>query len=186
MGQMEADFYDKSAKHYRDENEFTNASDVLDLDRILFYELQIFRMGYWLSKGKDYDGFDVSSVELRRNLKEVADQLSRVKNDLGLTKAARDKAQAESVGAYLMELKQRGKEFGVHREKQLGKAIELVKQLFAITSAYDRADQVEREKLGFRDADEVLAWIRETMKPEFDAVDEYFRTHQQKFWVRDI
>jgi hypothetical protein len=186
LGQMEAEFYNKSAKHYRDENEFTNASDVLDLDRLLFYELQVFRMGYWLARGTDYDGMDISPVELRRNLKEVSDQLSRVKNDLGLTKAAREKAQAESVGAYLMELKQRAKEFGVHREKQLGKGLELCKQLFSIVAAFDRADAVEREKLGFRDSDEVLAWIRDTMKPEFDEVDDHFRTHQQKYWVRDI
>jgi hypothetical protein len=186
LGQMEADFYNRSAKHYRDENEFTNASDVLDLDRLLFYELQVFRMSMWLARGTDYDGMDISPTELRRNLKEVSDQLSKVKTDLGLTKAAREKAQAESVGAYLVELKQRAKEFGVHREKQLGKGLELCKQLFSIVSAYDRADAVEREKLGFRDAEEVLAWIRETMKPEFDEVDDYFRTNHQKYWVRDI
>lgn len=186
LGQMEADFYERSAKHYQDENEFTNASDVLDLDRLLFYELQVFRMGYWLARGTDYDGMDISPVELRRHLKETSDQLSKVKSDLGLTKAARDKAQAESVGAYLVELKQRAKEFGIHREKQLGKALELTKQLFAIVSAFDRADKVEREKLGFRDEAEVLEWIRGTMKPEFDIVDDYFRQNQQRYWVRDV
>lgn len=186
LGDIEREFYEGKAQHYTDENEFTNASDLLDLDRLLFYELAIFRATYWLAQGTDYDGFAVNVPALQKNLKETSDQLSRVKTDLGLTKSARDKATAEDVGTYIKELKQRAREFGVHRETQLGKGIELCKQLFSIVGAFDRADDVEKAKLGFEDADAVLEWIRDTMKPEFDEVDEYFRTNHQKYWVRKV
>lgn len=186
LGDIERDFYTGKAKHYTDENEFSNASDLLDLDRLLFYELAIFRATYWLAQGTDYDGFSFNTAALQKNLKETSDQLSRVKTDLGLTKSARDKAVAEDVGTYITELKQRAREFGIHREEQLGKGIELCKQLFSIVGAFDRADDVEKAKLGFEDADAVMAWIRDTMKPEFDAVDDYFRENQQKYWVRKV
>lgn len=186
LGDIEREFYEGKAQHYTDENEFTNASDLLDLDRLLFYELTIFRVTYWLAQDTDYDGFAIDVTKLQRNLKDTADQLSKVKNDLGLTKSARDKAQAEDVGTYITELKQRAREFGIHREKQLGKGIELCKQLFSIVGAFDRADAIERGKLGFEDEAAVLEWIRDTMKPEFDAVDDYFRINQQTYWVRRI
>lgn len=186
LGDAEKAFYESKAKSYLDENEFTNVSDLLDLDRLVFYELTVFRMTWWLGAGVDYDGIGIDRQHLQRNLKETSDQLSRVKNDLGLTKSARDKAQAESVGAYIAELKQRAHEFGIHREKQLMKGITLCKQLFAIVGAFDRADGSEREKLGFADEGEILAWIRDVMQPEFDEVDAYFRANQQRYWVRKV
>jgi hypothetical protein len=186
LGDIEKDFYVGTAKHYTDENEFTHASDLLDLDRLLFYELTIFRVTYWLAQGVDYDGFSIDPVKLQRNLRETADQLSKVKTDLGLTKSARDKAQAEDVGTYIQELKQRAREFGVHRENQLGKGIELCKQLFSIVGAFERADAIERAKLGFEDEAAIIEWISQTMKPEFDAVDDYFRANHQRYWVRRV
>lgn len=186
LGDVEQQFYIAKAKEYLDQNDFTNVSDLLDLDRLLFYELIVFRMQWWLGAGVDYDGLPIDRNQLQRNLKDTSDQLSKVKNDLGLTKSARDKAQAESVGAYLTDLKQRAKEFGVHRERQLVKGITLMKQLASIVGAFDRADKIEREKLGFRDEVEVLAWVRDVMIPEFDAVDAHFRANQQRYWVRKI
>lgn len=186
LGQIEKDFYEDQAKQYLAENDFTNTSDLLDLDRLLFYELIVYRMTWWLGAGVDYDNFAIDRSGLQRNLKETSEQLSRVKADLGLTKSARDKAQAESVGAYLVELKQRAKEFGVHREKQLTKGITLCKQLFAIVGSFDRADEIERGKLGFETEAEILAWIRDVMQPEFDEVDAHFRANQQKYWVRKV
>jgi hypothetical protein len=183
LGQLEKDFYEAQAKQYLDENDFTNASDLLDLDRLLFYELIVYRMTWWLGAGVDYDNFTIDRTQCQRNLKETSEQLSKVKTDLGLTKSARDKAQAESVGAYLTELKQRAKEFGVHREKQLVKGITLCHQLFSIVGAFDRADAVERTKIGFESEADVLDWVRNTMKPEFQAVDDHFAKNVQRYWT---
>ena len=112
--------------------------------------------------------------------------VSQVQSDLGLTKSQRDRDQFESVGAYILKLKQAAREHGVRREKQLGRAIELTMELFSLCGAYSRASAHEREKLGFESADDVIEWVLTYMKPEFDSVDEHFRTHQQRFWLRDL
>lgn len=185
LGLAEAQFYEGQAQRYQEQNSFTNASDLQDLDRVIFLELMIFRATSWLGSGKDSFGFELSDrsrLDCQRSLKENSTLLSTVKNDLGLTKSQRDKAQYESVGTYLEELKIRAKEFGINREDQVGKMIALGKQLFSIVGAYDRADEQERKKIGFENDREILDWIREVMQPEFDEIDAYFIAHTQRFW----
>lgn len=189
QGDPERLFYEGQCAKYMSENAFSMAADLLDLDRLVFMELQIYRATSWLGSGRDYYGALLGPADLadcRRTIKELSPLISTVKNDLGMTKNQRDRAQAESVGAYITELKQRAKEHGVNREKQLTKALCLVKELFSLVGTFDRSDEVEREKIGFESADDILNWVRDVMRPEFDAVDEHFRTSQQKFWVRKV
>lgn len=188
MGRTEAKYYRDQMAKYQTENAFTAVTDLADLDRLLFLELLIFRWTLWLSSGKDYDGFMAQSVEdqIRKNIKEVGPQISSIKQDLGLTKSQRDKEAFESVGQYLVDLKARAKEHGVRREKQLTTAICLTKELFSLIGTYDRSNDLERAKIGLETETDILDWIRFHMKPEFDAVDEYFQNNQQKFWVRRV
>lgn len=188
MGRTEAKYFRDQMALYLAENKFTAVTDKADLDRLLFLELLIFRWTGWLSSGKDYDGYMTQSTEdqIRKNIKEVGPQISTIKNDLGLTKSQRDKEAFESVGQYLVDLKARAKEHGVRREKQLTTAICLVKELFSLIGTYDRSNELERSKIGLESAEDILDWVRHSMKPDFDAVDEYFRTHQQKMWVRKV
>jgi hypothetical protein len=188
MGRSEAKYYRDQMTKYLAENKFSAVTDLADLDRLLFLELMIFRWTGWLSSGKDYDGYLAPSQEdqVRKNIKEVGPQISTIKQDLGLTKSQRDKEAFESVGQYLVDLKARAKEHGVRREKQLTTAICLVKELFSLIGTYDRSNELERSKIGLETPEDILDWIRMHMKPEFDAVDEYFQQHQQKFWVRKV
>lgn len=188
MGKEEAGYYRRQKDRYLAENKFTAVTDLADLDRLLFMELLVFRWTNWMSSGKDYDGYLAPSQEdqLRKNLKEMAPLISAVKNDLGLTKSQRDKEQFESVGQYIVDLKARAKEHGVRREKQLTTAICLTKELFSLVGTFDRSNPLERAKIGLESEAEIVDWIRTHMKPEFDKVDEYFRTNSQKFWVRSI
>jgi len=186
LGDAERDFYEGQRKAYMAQNLFTNTSDLLDLDRLVFLELLIYRATSWLGSGQDYDGLrlsDSAETAQRRALKETSTLISVIKNDLSLTKSQRDKDAYSSVGTYITTLKQRAKEFGIHREKQVATGITLCKQLFAIVGAYDRSDEVERRKIGFENADEILAWIREIMVPEFDAIDAAFISGTQKYWT---
>lgn len=186
LGQAERDFYVSQRTAYMAQNKFTNTSDLLDLDRLLFLELLIYRATNWIGRGKDYDGITLSDrdeVAQRRALKENSTLISVIKNDLGLTRTQRDRAAYESVGTYITLLKQRAKEFGVHREKQVATAITLAKQLFAIVGAYDRSDEAERRKIGFENADEILDWVREVMVSEFDQLDHDFVQKTQKYWT---
>jgi hypothetical protein len=186
---QEESFYSGLRDRYLAENRFTVTSDLLDLDRLLFLELMVYRATNWLGSGKNYYGETLSpsqEADCRRSLKENSSIISVVKNDLGMTKNQRDKAQFESVGTYITQLKARGREHGVKRERELGKALTLMKELFAIVGAFDRADDIEKKKLGFEDSDEIMDWVRTVMKVEFDRIDTYFREHDQKFWIRTI
>lgn len=186
MGADEKRYYTSQQRKYVQENKFTLASDLSDLDRLLFLELLMFRWTKWMSSGRDHDRnllTDKEEEQIRKNLKETAPLISVIKNDLGLTKSQRDKESAESPGAYLAELKKRAKEHGIRREKQLTTGIALCKELFSLLGTYDRSNQLERSKIGLEDPDAILDWIRGHMRPEFDKVDAHFRQNSQKFWV---
>lgn len=189
QGPGERAFYQQQQKKYLDENSFTAASDLQDLDRLMFMELLVYRATVHLASGKNYYGELLGpgdEADLRRTLKENAPLISNIKNDLGLTKAQREKEQYESVGKYLVDLRARAREHGIHREEQLQKAIALINQLFALVGAFDRSDEIERDKMGLNTADDVLEWVRTVMRPEFDAIDEYFRKNAQRYWVRRL
>lgn len=189
LHRQEAAFYNEARDKYNAEYEFTAANDYRALDRLLLLEVQMFRAQWQLAAGMDYDAVDLDAKEevvLRRAIKECGTQIAEVQRDLGLTKAQRDKASHDSVGAYIIELKQRAKLHGVKREKELGKAIELCKELFALCGAYSRSNEHERRKIGFESGDEIVEWVLAYMKPEFDLVDEHFRQNSQKFWVRSL
>ena len=186
MNQAEADFYNGQCNRYMSEFLFTNVADLADLSRVLFYELQMHRLSHWAATGTDYDGIPVDAAQMRRAIKEYGDSLSKVKNDLGMTKSQRDKEKEQDTGAYLVRLKRRAREFGIHRETQLRKALQLMNDLSYIVGSFDRSDQVERDKLGFSTEHEILEWIRETMLPEFLAVDDHFRQKQQRFWLQEL
>jgi hypothetical protein len=185
LGDGERVFYEGQAKRYFSENKFTNTSDLLDLDRLVFLELLIYRATSWLGSGVNYDGMQLSDAreaDCRKALKENSAIISTIKNDLGMTKTQREKSQFSDVGTYITQLKMRAKEFGVHREKQLATGITLCQQLFAIIGAFDRSDEAEKTKIGFETEVDIVDWIRTIMRPEFDKVDAYFVQNQQRYW----
>lgn len=192
LHRQEAEFFNEAKKKYTAEYEFTAANDMRMVDRLLLLEVQMFRAQWMLAAGMDYDSVDLDmkeETELRRTVKEASTQIGEIQRDLGLTKAQRDKATHDSVGAYIIELKQRAKLHGVKREKELGKAIELCKELFAHTAAYKRSNEHERRKMGFETAEDLVDWVLTYMRPEFNLVDEHFRQQgpdAQKFWVRGL
>lgn len=172
-----------------DEYSFTVANDLRALDRLLSLEVQNMRATWYLNAGMDYQGVDFNAkeeAELRRTLKETAAQISEVQRDLALTKAQRDQERHDSIGAYIANLKIRAKQHGVKRETELGKAIELCHELFALVGAWQRSNEAERRKLGFEKPEDIITWISDYMQVEFKLVDDYFREHEQRFWVRDM
>lgn len=189
LHEREAKFYNEARDKYLAEFKFTVASDFRSLDRLLLLEVQMYRCQWQLSARMDYDGVDLDAgdeVALRRAIKELGSQIAEAQKDLGLTKVQRDKASEDSVGAYLVKLKLAAKEHGVKREREVARAIELSKELFSLCGAYRRSNEHERRKLGFETAEEIVTWVLEYMKPEFDEIDAKYRAGQQKFWLRSI
>jgi hypothetical protein len=187
--EKEQKYYRAAQSKYLSENKFTVESDKRALERLIFYELLIFRWQSQLGVGRDYNDAWLNSAEedqLRKNVKETAPLISQIQNDLGLTKSQRERDQFESVGAYIQKVQQAAKQHGVRREKQLGRALELTNELFSLVGAYARSNENERRKLGFESAEDIVEWVLTYMKPRYDEIDEHFRKHQQRFWIREI
>ena len=189
LSKIEASYYNEARDKYLAEFTFTVASDLRSLDRLLLLEVQMNRAQWYLAAHCDYDGVDLDPAEevsLRRTVKEAATQIQEVQKDLGLVKSQRDKETADSVGAFITQLKISAKAHGVKREKELGRALELTHELFALCGAYQRSNENERRKLGFESSDDIIEWVMTYMREEFNAIDAHFRENDQKFWVRKL
>lgn len=165
---------------------FTEASDMADLDRLMSYELQVFRANQWVAAGCDYDGRHLGLshlTEMRRQAKELAALIREVKTDLGLSRAARSAEAAESVGSYLVELKKHAKEQGIKKNDEVRKALQLTHELISLVGTFDRANDTERQKLGIETEADVVEWLRVRFIPEFQEIDKRYRATSQKFWV---
>lgn len=187
--EKEQKYYRAAQSKYLSENKFTVESDKRALERLIFYELLIFRWQSQLGAGRNYDDNWLQPADedqLRKNVKETAPLISQIQIDLGLTKSQRERDAYESVGAYIQKIQQAAKQHGVRREKQLGRALELTNELFSLVGAYARSNENERRKLGFESAEDIVEWVLTYMKPRFDEVDEHFRKNQQRFWIREI
>ena len=184
MGDAEEERYNAALTAYTSGVTFTDQSDLEDLERILFMELMCYRWGRWLMSGKEYDGTVVSNEgELRRWINDYATQITKIKESLKLDRKGREGDQATTFFERWTQLAQHAKDFGVMREEQLGKALEIMQGVYSIIGAFDRSDEEERRILGFPDEAAIVQYLRET-KPDFDAVDEHFRQNKQRFWVR--
>lgn len=186
MSDSEAKWWNSSRDKYTEQTRFSENTDLQDLDRLLVLELMSYRWSQFLAMGHDYEGFTIEEEKLRRSMREYSDQISKLKASMGLTKQVRDAAAAEGdFSQWISDLKQRAKAFGIHRERQLTKALVLVNELSGIVGTYDRADTEERAKTGFTSEKDILDWIRHTLLPEYKALDEHFRKNEQQYWVRD-
>jgi hypothetical protein len=147
MSAEEAQWFNNSRDRYLDETRFTENTDVQDLDRLVQLELLLFRWNQWMLAGVDYEGAVVNETELARKVKDQTDSINRLKEQMGLSKKARD-SHAASVSDRWDDIKRRAKEFGYHREEQLRTALVLVNELSAVVGAYDRSDPEERARAG--------------------------------------
>jgi hypothetical protein len=182
----EVTWFNQQRDQYLVQTKFTERTDLADLDRLLVMELMIYRWTVWIAKNTDYDGDMVDEERLRRNIKEYSDQINKIKDTMGLTKKSRDEAANDgNFSQWLNDLKARAKIFGVHREKQLTKALALFMELSTVIGAFDRADEEERRKIGFADEKAIVAWVRDIALPEYRELDEHFRANHQRYWVRD-
>lgn len=190
LHESERRFYEEAKDKYLTEYTFTHENDKRTVDRLLMLEVQCQRYQWYTLAGITYDRGLLTSKEetdYRRAIKELSAQISEIQKELGVTKAERERStQVDSVGTYITELQQRAKEFGVMREKQMDRAIELMNELIAMVGAFSRSNEHERRKLGIESADVIVDWITEYMEPAFNEIDEAFRSGQQRYWIRSI
>lgn len=189
QSKAEADFYNKAQGKYVADNTFSIASDERALDRLVLMETLMFRWTAQLASGEDYSGDDLNYAEqeaLRKNIKEGTVTIASCQQELGLSKVQREKDKAESVQAYVDNLLDKAKEFGVHREEQVDLAMNLMNELSAHVGAFSRSDEYERKRIGFPDEAAIITWITENMLPRFKDIDNKWRASNQKYWRKDI
>jgi len=154
------------------------------LDRLLQSELVAYRWGYWLANEADYDGNPVDEKLVRESLGKTQTELRLLKKHMGMDRRGRIESETQSVADYLTTLKRRAKEFGIHRNHQAAKSINLFEELSTLMGLNARSDEQERAELGVTDAD-ILVWIREVAIPEYRDIDDQFRK-KQRYWIKEI
>lgn len=185
QGPAEEKRYNESLRAYTDGITYTERSDLEDLERVLFMELMCYRWGRWLMAGREYDGTIVNNEnELRRWINDYSTQITKTKESLKLDRKTREGDKSASFEQRWQQLAQHAREMGIMREAQLGRALEIMQGYSAAVRTFDRCDEEERGKIGLPDEKALVQMWRDSM-PDFDAIDEYFRTHQQKFWIRN-
>lgn len=184
LTEAEAEYVKERGERYLTDNHFVNVSDLQDVDRMLVYEMLIMRWGEWIARGRNYDGDEVDDRDLRKSVNDFSRELRGLKNALGVDKTSRDKAKGEDdVAEYIARLRRRAQEFGIKRNTECDKSLELFNRLKALITLHDNCDETERREMQCGAAD-VLNWIRDEAIPEYDAIDEKFRNNPdgQKYW----
>jgi len=186
LSQSEIDYWNKARDKYLDQYKFDNISDLQDMDRVLVGEILSFRWGSWLVREADYDARSIEEIadKLKKQKLEVDKETRILKEKMGLNRAHRQDSEQQSTADYLSNLLGRAEEFGVHRDDQIAKAIDLLREVFTQVGLYVRTDEEERAHLRVNPED-ILKWLIEVAKPEFDAIDEAFLKNQ-KLWIKDL
>lgn len=187
QGDEERDWFNDTRQDYMDNVRFTETTDLRDLDRLMVFELVVFRLSRWIASGQDYEGTLVDDDDLQKKIQRASSEITKIKQSMGLNKSARDAAEnAGNFADWLANVRRRAVEFGVHRNNQVTKILSLFNELKTIIGTFDRSDAEEREKIGFTSEVDILNWIRETAIPEYDELDEVFRDKSQQYWVREM
>lgn len=182
----EQEYVQRRVKLYMTHNAFKNISDWQDLDRLVTFELFVHRWSLFLSRGMDYYADEINERVLAAQVESYGQECRMLKRSLGLDKPARDKSRGDdSTVAYLAKLRDRAKEFGVMRNRQFDKALEIFHQLHALVGFHDRCTLEERKE-NHATMEEIFDWIRDVALPEFDAIDAEFRRTQQRMWIREM
>lgn len=186
MNDEEKSYWNKALKRYIEQYKFENVADLQDLDRVLVGELLCHRWGSWLIREADYDGRAIDEIadKLYKQKLDQEKEVRLLKEKMGLNRARRQDSDSQAVHEYLAALKRRGKEFGVHRDTQIDKAINLIHEILTQVGMYFRTDEEEQHHLGITPL-EIMKWINEDCREEFDAIDAAFRKNQ-KLWIKEV
>lgn len=181
----EAEFMAGLIDGYTKAFDLTHASDIADLDRIIQMETLVHRWSTWASTLKDYNGAKVDQVDLQKRIKESSTEIRQLKKSLGIDKLSRDRSKGEgSVPHYWASILARARHFVIMRNKQFDKALELSQQVIALVTFHMNSTEKERRMFGAT-AEDIVEWLRDVYKPEFEAIDAEFRANQQRHWIEE-
>lgn len=184
--ECEVDFWNSASSRYLEQFKFENISDLQDLDRVLVGEVLCYRWGTWLTAEADYDGRSIEELsdKLKKQKIEQEKETRILKEKMGLNRAHRQDSDQQNMADYLSTLLRRAKEFGVHRDHQVAKSVDLLHEIFVQVGLYQRCDEEERAHLRVNPED-IIGWIWDVARSEYEAIDAAFRANQ-RLWIKDI
>lgn len=177
-------FYQTRRQAYEDDFTFESASDRSGLGTLLDLEVTLTQIQRWVSTGSMDNGAVLRPTDVSRYLTQsnaLVRQIESQKKSLGMDRESRMRATAENVGTYISTLLIRAKEYGVSRNEEVIKAVDLWRALQGIVERFDRSNDFERLQAGFVSEADIVEWIRKNL-PDMDAIDERFRKGQRS-WV---
>lgn len=180
----EAVWFESALVKYQEQYSFDNIADLQDLDRLLAMELLSYRYSAWMIREGDYDGNAYDDKVVRDTKDKLDKNIITVKTHLGIGRKNRIESEQQSTADYITNLLQRAGEFGVHRDTQNAKIMNLFMDLKALIGLHDRSDDEERTHNHVH-TDDIMDWIRTVAIPEFGELDDHFRENQ-KLWIRDL
>jgi hypothetical protein len=180
----EAKWFKDNLKRYQEEYRFDNISDLQDLDRMLGMELLSYRYQSWLSQGTDYEGLIFDEKAIRDHKQKTDQEIRLTKAAMGMARKARVESEQQSTGEYLRSLLRRAEEFGIHRDEQIAKAIDVLMETKKLIGLHDRCDEEERKHLGV-EMEDIFMWLRDVAIPEYMEIDNAFRKNQV-LWIKEV
>ena len=184
LNEMEETWFNDRLGEYQSQYLFTNVADLTDLDRLMVMELLSMRYGFWLTRGLDYDDAEFVEKTYSDRKQKLDGEIRQLKKHMGMDRKGRIESESESVAEYIKNLLRRAEQFGVHRNNQVAKAIDLFMELKKLVGLHDRTDEEEARHLDV-DPDAILEWIRDVAIPEFEKIDDEFRK-EQRLWIKEV
>jgi hypothetical protein len=179
----EANYLRDKIERYLTDNHFVNVSDMQEIDRMITFELLIYRWSLWLSRHKDYWNEPINDKKLSEMIQDYSREVRLLKKALGVDKSTRDRTRGDdSVAALWDNLLRRAREFGYMRNEQMVQVITSFHRIKAMITLHKNTDEIERKENACELSD-VLEVIEEEIA-KFDAIDEAFRFEKQSLWVR--
>ena len=180
----EAVWFRSALDKYQEQYSFDNIADLQDLDRLLAMELLSYRYSAWMIRETDYEGNQYDDKVVRKDKIDIDKNIISVKAHLGIGRKNRVESEQESTADYISNLLQRAGEFGVHRDAQNAKILNLFMDLKTLIGLHDRSDDEERTHNHVHQED-IIEWIRKVAIPEFAELDDHFRVNQ-RIWQKEL
>lgn len=181
----ESQHYQSLVERYMDHNSFDNVTDLQDLESVLRLEILANRYANFLSTEVDYYGEDIDKSQTTNMLKVVEQELRSKKSHLGLDKVTRSKDNSTSINEKWNDILDRARRFGYHRNKQAVTAVTMLMEIIAKLTIQDNLETEEEHKIeGVTDRD-IITWLKETVRPQFEKIDRDFLENEQQYWTRD-
>lgn len=185
LNEAEAAYCQERCTAYTSQFRFENVSDLAILDQIIGFELIVHRLQKFVLRGTDFNGKKIDEKDLTDRAKSMSIEIRQLKKHLGIDKLQRDRSRGEgSLHLRWENLLQRAGTFGVMRDQQTAKAIELAFQAIALVDTHKNMNDDERTEFHMHTVD-IVDWLDGIFRDEFNAIDAAYREGHQKMWVRN-